>query len=73
VLEPEEQGAGYHLGLKLALPSGERAAELALFHGEERTVPMGPGTELKVMLMRVDSDEFRALVATPVPPDRGQI
>jgi hypothetical protein len=35
-------------------------------------VPLGRDVELKVLLMRVDSDEFRALIA-PSPPDRGQI
>jgi hypothetical protein len=72
VLEPREVGAGYQLGLQVQLPSGERRGEVGLFHGEERRVPLGRDVELKVLLMRVDSDEFRALIA-PIPADRGQI
>lgn len=73
VLEPQEAGAGYQLGVKVKLPSGEKQGDVALLHGEERSVPLGPNTELKVLLMRVDSEEFRSLVATPAPPGRGQI
>ncbi|MBK7860915.1 MAG: hypothetical protein IPJ65_20385 [Archangiaceae bacterium] len=73
VLDPHEAGGGYQLGLHLALPSGESDAELSLLHGEERSVRLGPDTELKVLLMRVDSDEFRALMQTRESVDRGQI
>ena len=55
------------------LPSGEKSGEISLLHGEERNVPLGPETELKVMMMRVDSDEFRAFIATPAPAGRGEI
>jgi hypothetical protein len=72
VLQPREAGSGYRLGLELTLPDGARRGELALLHGEERSVKLGSHTELKVMLMRVDSDEFRALMAEP-RSDRGQI
>jgi hypothetical protein len=71
-LEPREAGTGYRLGVHLQLPSGEKRGEVGLLHGEERSVPLGPDTELKVLLMRVDSDEFRALMR-PEAPDRGQI
>ncbi|MBL8957192.1 MAG: hypothetical protein JNK82_40840 [Myxococcaceae bacterium] len=73
VLEPREEGAGYQLDLRLKLPSGERRGGVTLLHGEERSVSLGDGTEAKVMLMRVDSDEFRALISTPNPGGRGQI
>jgi hypothetical protein len=73
VLDPKEAGTGYRLQLHLELPSGPRDGEVRLAHGEERSVPLGQDTELKVMLMRVDSDEFRALMQTTPPVDRGQI
>lgn len=73
VLEPREAGAGYQLDLRVQLPSGEHRGGVALLHGEERRVPLGAGTEAKVLLMRVDSEEFRALISTPNPVDRGQI
>jgi hypothetical protein len=46
---------------------------VALLHGQERSVPLGSGAELRVLLMRVDSDEFRALISAPDVPQRGQI
>ncbi len=73
VLEPREVGAGYQLDLRVQLPSGEHRGGVSLLHGEERSVPLGEGTEARVLLMRVDSDEFRALIAAPGPGDRGQI
>ena len=44
------------------LPSGRRLGHVGLLHGEERRVVLDENTELKVMLMRVDSPEFKALV-----------
>lgn len=73
VLSPREAGVGYQLGLDLTLPSGEGHRDVSLLHGEERVVPLGGDTELKVLLMRVDSDEFRALIAANPSSDRGQI
>jgi len=73
VLSPRESGTGYRLGLELTLPDGSRAGEIALLHGQERSVPLGNHAELKVMLMRVNSDEFRALISAPDVPQRGQI
>jgi hypothetical protein len=73
VLDPHEVGQGWKLGLHLTLPSGESSGELSLLHGEERSVALSPDTELKVMLMRVNSEEFRALMSTSPPADRGQI
>jgi hypothetical protein len=62
VLRPEEQGSGYRVMMELELPSGHKAGKVGLLHGEERTVLLDASTELKVMLMRVDSPEFRALM-----------
>jgi hypothetical protein len=62
VLRPSEAGTGYDVKLELELPSGHRSGHLGLLHGEERTVPLDANTELKVLLMRVDSPEFRALM-----------
>lgn len=73
VLDPHESGAGWRLGLQLELPSGEAHGEVGLVHGEERSIALGTNTELKVLLMRVDSDEFRLLMQAPTAPDRGQI
>jgi hypothetical protein len=73
VLSPRESGTGYRLGLELTLPDGSRAGDVALLHGQERSVPLGSGAELRVLLMRVNSDEFRALISAPDVPQRGQI
>lgn len=62
VLLPKEEGQGYGVKLDLQLPSGRRLGHIGLLHGEERRVVLDQNTELKVMLMRVDSPEFKALV-----------
>jgi hypothetical protein len=62
VLSPKEEGQGYGVKLDLQLPSGRRLGHVGLLHGEERRVVLDRDTELKVMLMRVDSPEFKALV-----------
>lgn len=62
VLLPREEGSGYGVKLDLQLPSGRRLGHVGLLHGEERRVVLDEQTELKVMLMRVDSPEFKALV-----------
>ena len=62
VLMPKEEGQGYGVKLDLQLPSGRRLGHVGLLHGEERRVVLDQDTELKVMLMRVDSPEFKALV-----------
>jgi hypothetical protein len=73
VMSPREAGTGYRLDLELTLPDGSRSGDVSLLHGQERDVPLGDGTELRVLLMRVDSDEFRALISTKDTPQRGQI
>lgn len=64
VLMPREEGQGYGVKLDLELPSGRRLGHIGLLHGEERSVKLDPAIELKVMLMRVDSPEFKALMQT---------
>lgn len=65
VLEPREEGQGYGVKLDLTLPNGRRLGKIGLLHGEERKIDLGDDVELKVLLMRVDSPEFRALVLKP--------
>ncbi len=72
VLKPRESGNGYKVVLELVLPSGKKIGEVALLHGEERSVQLGDA-ELKLMLLKVDSPEFRALMALSPAPGRGTI
>jgi hypothetical protein len=72
VLKPRESGTGYNVVLELMLPSGKKVGEVALLHGEERSVQLGEA-ELKLMLLRVDSPEFRALMALAPAAGRGTI
>ena len=65
VLEPREEGQGYGVKLDLTLPNGRHLGKVGLLHGEERRIDLGGDIELKVLLMRVDSPEFRALVMKP--------
>lgn len=67
-LVPHEEGAAYLVRFELDLPAGARVGRVALLHGEERRVALDGDTQLKLMLMRVDSPEFRALVMR----DRGR-
>jgi hypothetical protein len=66
------EGGGYSLALDLALGGGLRGhSDVPLLHGQERRVELGaaPGElEVSVMLMRVDSPEFRALMELPQDP-----
>jgi hypothetical protein len=62
LLQPKEEGSGYGISLDLELPSGRSSGRLGLLHGEERTITLNPRTRLTLMVMRVDSPEFRALM-----------
>jgi hypothetical protein len=65
ILTPIAEGDTYHLSLELTLPEGGGGhSELALLHGQQRKVQLGKTGELEVslLLMRVDSPEFRALM-----------
>ena len=73
VLRPRESGAGYKVVLELLLPSGRKLGEVVLLHGEERSVALDAQTELKVLLLRVDSPEFRALMHVAPSTQRGTI
>ena len=73
VLKPRGSGAGYKVVLEVVLPSGKKLVEVALLHGEERSVQLGDATELKLLLMKVDSPEFRALMHVKPVAGRGTI
>lgn len=73
VLRPTESGAGYKVVLEVVLPSGKKLGEVVVLHGEERSVQLGDATELKLLLMRVDSPEFRALMQLKPGAGRGTI
>ncbi|EPX64729.1 hypothetical protein D187_000151 [Cystobacter fuscus DSM 2262] len=65
VLTPTAEGKAFHLELDLALPELKGHSELSLLHGQERRVQLGrsPGDlEVSLLLMKVDSPEFRALM-----------
>jgi hypothetical protein len=62
LLQPDESGAGYGVSLDLELPSGHSRGRIDLLHGEERTIALDTRTRLTLLLMRVDSPEFRALM-----------
>jgi hypothetical protein len=65
ILTPTLEGAFYRLELELTLPGLRGRSELGLLHGQERKLQLGrfPGElEVSLLLMRVDSPEFRALM-----------
>ncbi|MBN1210807.1 MAG: hypothetical protein JXB05_38520 [Myxococcaceae bacterium] len=65
ILTPIAEGNTYHLSLEVALPELRGHSELALLHGQQRKLQLGkaPGElEVSLLLMRVDSPEFRALM-----------
>jgi hypothetical protein len=65
VLTPTAEGETFRLELDLMLPELKGHSELALLHGQERRVQLGryPGDlEVSLLLMKVDSPEFRALM-----------
>ena len=70
LLEPKDTGHGYRIKLDLATPDSSGHSELSLLHGEERKVELGraPGDlQISLMVMRVDSPEFRALFDLSAP------
>jgi hypothetical protein len=65
ILTPIAEGDTYHLSLELALPELRGHSELALLHGQQRKLQLGkvPGElEVSLLLMKVNSPEFRALM-----------
>jgi len=75
VLTPTSEGETFRLELDLVLPEIKGHSQLALLHGQERKVQLGryPGDlEVSLLLMKVDSPEFRALMDLAADPeDRG--
>ncbi len=64
-LMPVLSGDKYRIDLDLLLPDSQGHSELALLHGEERKFELGrkPGDlAVRLMVMEVDSPEFRALM-----------
>jgi hypothetical protein len=58
----------YLVDLQLALPGAQGHSKLSLLHGEERTLELGlnPGDlEVTLLVMKVDSSEFEALMSLP--------
>jgi hypothetical protein len=65
ILTPISEGDTYHLSLELSLPEVRGHSELALLHGQQRKLQLGkvPGElEVSLLLMKVDSPEFKALM-----------
>jgi hypothetical protein len=62
-LLPRQEGGGFGVRFDVELPDmAHRVGRIALVHGEERRVTLDGDTQLKLMVMRVDSPEFRSLV-----------
>jgi hypothetical protein len=62
-LLPQQQAGGFGVKFDVELPDmAHRVGRIALVHGEERRVTLDGDTQLKLMVMRVDSPEFRSLV-----------
>lgn len=64
-LAPTAIGGRYRVRLDVAVPDAAGHARVDLLHGQVRTVELGrkPGQlSVSLMLMRVDSPEFRALM-----------
>lgn len=63
----------FQVGLEVAVPRAIGHSNLRLLHGEERRIQLGdhPGDlEITLVLMRVDSPEFRALMDLSTVDDR---
>ncbi len=62
-LLPQHQAGGFGVKFDVELPDlAHRVGRVALVHGEERQVALPGDTMLKLMVMRVDSPEFRSLM-----------
>lgn len=67
VLQPFVRDAAFQVHFELVLPEGAARSELAIAHGEERRVRLGSDFEVSLLLMKVDSPEFRALMRLDAP------
>jgi hypothetical protein len=64
-LDPKFDGERYQVGLEVKVPDVAGNTKLDIRHGQIRTVELGskPGQlQVQLLLMRVDSPEFRALM-----------
>ena len=73
-LLPSAKGGGYSIQLDVLVPEAKGHSELALLHGQERKIAVGE-LEVSLMVLRVDSPEFRALMdlAARTPKSPGSI
>jgi hypothetical protein len=74
ILTPTAAGDSFMLQLDLQLPEAKGHSQLALLHGQERKLQLGrvPGElEVNLLLMKVDSPEFRALMQLGEDSDKG--
>ncbi|HYV46745.1 MAG TPA: hypothetical protein VFA20_17895 [Myxococcaceae bacterium] len=66
VISPFQQGDHrFQLKLDVAVPGRQGSSQVQMDHGEVRKVELGPrkgDLEVKLLLMKVDSPEFRALM-----------
>lgn len=66
VISPFQQSEHrFQLKLDVAVPGQQGSSQLQMHHGEVRRVELGPhkgDLEVKLLLMKVDSPEFRALM-----------
>jgi hypothetical protein len=71
LLQPSTQEGEYRLVLDLKLPQAQGHSELSLLHAEERQLELGAkqgDLQISLLLMRVDSPEFRALMTLSDAP-----
>ncbi len=73
LLQPTGEGSGYGVWLDLELPTGRSSGRFGLLHGEERTISLDAHTRLTLLVMRVDSEEFRAMMRVKTPEPAGAI
>ena len=69
-LMPSWQGDRYRVALEVALPGAQGHRDFELLQGEEKQLELGraPGElQVTLLLMRVDSPEFRALMQLSDP------
>ncbi len=69
-LLPLTDGDRYRVRLEVKVPGAEGSSELALLHGEERKLKLDDDLEVTLLLMQVDSPEFRALMELAERQDR---
>jgi hypothetical protein len=75
-LLPIAHGDRYRIDVDLSVSGREGNSRLALLHGEERRLELGPRPgelAVRLMLMEVDSPEFRTLMSLLDEPGPGTI